>query len=89
MKIVINSCYGGFSLSDAAYKWLKENGSNGDYSYYNKNRTDPMLVKCVETLGSDTASGSWAELEIKELDISWEVDSYDGMESVTGSVSCY
>lgn len=44
MKIVINSCYGGFSLSD---EMLKKLGTNEAYAH---NRTDPKLIELVETM---------------------------------------
>lgn len=80
MKVVINKCYGGFSLSKKAYEYL---GLAWDgYGFkYSGNRTDPKLVECVETLG-DIASGSLAKLKVVEIpdDVEWEIDDYDGVE---------
>ena len=84
MKIVVNECYGGFNLSEKAYQWLKEHGAEEkEYDYYNKNRDDPLLVRCVETLGSKVASGSCAELAVTTFNIEVEIDNYDGMESAS------
>ena len=52
-------------------------------SQYDIERTDPILVQVVEELGEE----SWAfaaELKVVEVpdDIQWEIDEYDGMESV-------
>lgn len=46
-------------------------------------RNCPLLVKVVEELG-DKANGDYAKLEIIEIpnNIKWEIDNYDGMESV-------
>lgn len=64
------------------------NLSNEDYneygfSDYEIKRDDPNLIKVVEKLG-DEASGDCGSLKIVEIPdgISWEIDEYDGMESV-------
>lgn len=86
-KIVINSCYGGFSLSKKAVKWLTEHGSNEArythiYGYWSGSRHNPLLVKCVEELG-DEASGACAQLEIETIEGNlYRIEEYDGMETV-------
>lgn len=105
MKIVINTCYGGFGLSREAGRWLLANGieepfksqiqkslnrdkkdplSGGiwcDLQDY-PNRTHPLLVKCVKTLG-EKANGKYAELEVEEVSGNYfRIDEYDGVESV-------
>lgn len=139
MKVVINTCYGGFSLSNAAYEWLIAHGVKvgkyhneprnpetglydikppenegevifdreltpegedemNDFYYKNPNsrivdryweswiddkRDWPLLVQCVEELG-DAASGGLSKLTIVEIpdDVKWEIDEYDGNETV-------
>jgi hypothetical protein len=85
IKIVINTCYGGFGLSEKAYEELgiKWNGYGFAYDGYDK-RADPKLVACVEKLGSDVASGTFAKLKIVEIpnDVVWEIEEYDGIETV-------
>jgi hypothetical protein len=127
MKIVINSCYGGFSISKKCAEYLAERGhetakkelkkwnkrkklmdyylKNGkfpkgavgtdflkiDAKYkkepefygYDYGRDDQDLVKAVEELG-EAASGKCAKLKVIEIPdgIEWEIDDYDGMESV-------
>lgn len=46
-------------------------------------RTDPNLIAVVEKLGEE-ADGNFASLSIIEIPdgINWEIDEYDGMESV-------
>lgn len=54
------------------------------YFYYGDlERTDPLLVQVVEELGSD-ANGWAAALTIVDIpdDISWEIDDYDGIETI-------
>lgn len=134
MKIVVNRCFGGYSLSTKAvelyykkkfdrnaYHFTTEYKDN-DYkqSFYvpcevgdshfmitsfdvqNPNeidekilwdnhylsdrpeeRTDPVLVRVIEELGKD-ANGMCASLQIVEIpdDVDWEIDDYDGMESI-------
>lgn len=85
MKVVINKCFGGFGLSEDAYEYLglKWDGYGWAYNDYDK-RTAPELVECVETLGSKVASGYWARLEVVEVPDgeAWEIDYYDGFETV-------
>ena len=81
MKIVINECYGGFSLSERACMVL--DCRPYDYSEHEM-RNDPQLVEVVEDLGHD-ASGRLAELEVVEIPDSatdWVIFDYDGMESL-------
>jgi hypothetical protein len=83
MKVVINRCYGGFGLSKAAYEFMGLEW-DGFGNYFGKDRTDPKLIECVETLGSKVASDRYAALEIVEIpdDISWHIHEYDGYESI-------
>lgn len=83
MKIVINKCYGGFGLSKEAYKHLGLVWDGCGHKYIN-NRTNPKLVKCVETLGC-IANGSSAELKVVEIpdDVEWEINEYDGVEWIS------
>ena len=85
MKIVINKCFGGFCLSEAAYEYLglEWDGYGFKYSDYDE-RTDPKLVECVENLGEDAASGIFAELRVVEIPdgIEYEISNYDGLETI-------
>ena len=82
MKVVINKCFGGFGLSEEAYKFL-----NIPWDGYGcelmEDRSNPALVKCVEALGKD-ASGELSSLKVVEIpdDVEWEIDEYDGLEFV-------
>lgn len=94
-KVVINTCYGGYRLSEEAANWLIEHGIDESYykdfneKYihhelsYNVPRHHPLLVKCVEELGTEKASGIFAYLKVVEIDSDvYRIDEYDGMESV-------
>lgn len=83
MKVVINRCYGGFSLSEKAYDYL---GIPWDgYGFKDEeDRTNINLVECVEKLGEE-ANGAFAELKVVDIpdDVEWEIEEYDGMEWVS------
>ncbi len=93
-KIVINSCFGGFGLSQKAqdmYCFAKninpgEWSKWGYYSDFNDRdlcRDDPLLIEIVEKLGEE-ANGDSAELRIVEIpeDVNWYIEEYDGSEWV-------
>lgn len=85
MKVAINRCWGGFSLSEAAYKELGLKWDGYGYAYNSdEKRTDPALIECIEKLGSDKASGSLANVRVVEIpdDIEFEITDYDGMEAI-------
>lgn len=79
MKIVINSCYGGFGVSEEGNKLLKEWG----VLLNDVDRDSPHLVKLVEVLG-DKVNDEFSRLKIIEIpdDTQWEVGEYDGAEYV-------
>lgn len=83
MEIVVNRCFGGFSLSKKACERL---GTDDPYSYDEKElRSSSRLVECVRALG-DSASGRCAKLKIVAIpsDVTdWEINDYDGAESIT------
>ncbi len=88
-KVVINTCYGGFDLSEEALKFLQKRGhevvfeSWGCYLVNDIERHNKDLIECVETLGEQAASGSCARLFIQEIsgDI-YSIEEYDGVESI-------
>ena len=84
-KVVINDCFGGYGLSEEAYKFLGLTWDRYGYAYENyTDRCDPKLVECVETLG-EKASGSCANLVVKEYDetkFSYWISDYDGAETL-------
>ena len=84
-KIIYNDCYGGFGLSDLAEAALGRAGCTpneiDDFRY--ENRHDPRLVRVVETMGSDLASGPCSALRVAEVSGSkYRVYQYDGAETI-------
>jgi hypothetical protein len=69
-----------FGILDPGARW--ETGAN--HLYHNDiERNDPALVATVEELG-ELAGGWAADLQIVDIpdDANWEINEYDGMESV-------
>ncbi len=91
MDVVINTCFGGFGLSDAACEWLAAKGlvlhdpsAYGNYVYdefFSGRRNHLLLVECVRTLGS-AANDSCADLQVAKGDGRFYIKNYDGKESV-------
>jgi len=83
MKIVINTCYGGFSLSPKASQRYKERTGKTIGAYPDIERNDPDLVSVVEELG-EKANGPDARLKVVEIPdyVEWYIEEYDGCEHV-------
>lgn len=94
MKILINTNYGGFSLSEAVYEKLNipwdgygflQNEDLGiDSEDYYAYRADERLIAVVEELGLEK-SGRGSDLGIVEIPddcTCWYIDNYDGAETV-------
>lgn len=83
--IVINTCHGGFGLSDDAATLYKDMAGITDTDWHDREvaRDDPYLVKVVQDL-KEESYGRYAELKIVEVpaDVEWTIDEYDGMEWV-------
>lgn len=88
-KIVINTEYGGFNLSEKMVAMLNERKGKtlGEYDYWEIARDDSDLVAIVEELGSRTASGRYSSLKVVEIpdDVNWIVMDYDGLEWIAES----
>lgn len=77
MKIAINRCYGGFSLSRSALERL------GAEIEYEVSRHDPRLIAMIES-GEDIKGGSSCELHLVEWpdNVPYYVVQDDGWERV-------
>jgi hypothetical protein len=82
-KVVINTCFGGFGLSEKAVEIYAEQKEivPVDVSTYDIPRDDSTLVAIVEQLGPK-AAGRFASLKVVEIpaDVEWTVQEYDGAE---------
>ena len=85
MKVVINNCYGGFGITDAALEEYKSRRGITDenFWYYDIPRDCPVLVSMVEEQGS-AMNSDYSELKVVEIpdDVEWYIEEYDGMEWV-------
>ena len=86
MKIVVNTCYGGFGLSEKAEaEFRQKSGLSEDFwlGRLDDYRNDPILVAMVEA-DAEGVSGDLAELAIIEIpdDVDWVIEEYDGIEWV-------
>jgi hypothetical protein len=79
-KIVINTCYGGFNLSEEAVKHLNYDGPS---AVWDIPRDDPRLIATVEELGH-LANGMYSELKIVEIpdDVEWQIIEDYGVEHI-------
>lgn len=93
MKVVINRCWGGFGISEAVSEELGienhsdylDNDSFGiESDNWHEYRAHPPLIAAIEKVGEAEASARCGALSIVEIPdgISWEIDDYDGMETV-------
>lgn len=81
MKIVINTCHGGFGLSKEALALYNERAGTAIKYEDDIKRNDPILIQIVEELG-EAANGSYARLKAVEIpdDVEWTIKEYDGDE---------
>lgn len=91
MKVVKNTCYGAFNLSNAALNRLSE--LTGDsveackekfvYTFDIAVRSNPVLVQVVEELGEEAeTSGSLLQVVEVPNGTKCHIEDYDGMERV-------
>ena len=79
MKVVINTCYGGFSLPD---EFCNKYGLS---QYSGIDRTDPRLVAFVEEHAEQCQHFNYASLQVVEIPdeaTDWQINEYDGSESI-------
>lgn len=91
-RILINTKYGGFSLSQQAqdlYRELTKDIEKPTNWFVDEDvkRDDPFLLQVVDTLGLKAASGSFSALGFAEIpddvpDDNWIIQEYDGIEWV-------
>ena len=87
-RIVINTCFGGFGLTEDAFNLYKAYAgiSADDEHFYDGSieRNDPILLQVIDQLGIDACTGAYAKLKVVEIpdDVEWEIGEYDGKEHV-------
>lgn len=94
-KVAINTCHGGFSLSDKALgilaNWTNIPIGEVDFAIacatqeidneFLIPRDDPNLIAVIEDLG-ESAHGLCAKIKIVEIpdNVDWQIQEYDGRE---------
>lgn len=80
-KVVYNAKYGGYILSNLAEELLVQ---RGHVNPYDLPRHHPDLVAVVDLLKEKANGESWdaAKLQIAEVEGSYIIQEYDGMETV-------
>jgi len=83
-KVVINTCYGGFGLSESSLvEYKRRKNTTEDIWHWDIPRDCPHLVAMVEEGGTDV-NGQYSDLKVVNVpdDANWYIEEYDGMEHV-------
>lgn len=95
MKIAVNRCFGGFSLTKEVYEelgiewddygFLTNEDLNIESENDKKYRSDERLIKAIENIGTEKSSGMCSNIAIVSIpdDVEWEIEEYDGQEWVS------
>lgn len=79
MTFVLNRNWGGFRLPQ---KFCDTYGIHNPWAYIE--RDDPLLLKWMQEYGDSRGRcGDLAVVEIPDESTDWELNEYDGMESIT------
>lgn len=86
MKVLYNTCYGGFGVSQKAIDLFNERRPEAhvEYSFeMEEYRSDPILIDIVNELGEE-ARRSCSKLAVAEFPDGYDywIEDYDGVETV-------
>lgn len=83
VKVVINTCWGGFGLSEEALRLYRQEINNEEVEEWDIQRDDPILVEVVEEMG-EKANTNYSDLQIVEIpaDVQYTIEEYDGAEHI-------
>lgn len=86
-KVVINTCFGGYSLSEkVVFKFNEESGTkmSATEASYKIPRDNDLLIRIIEEVGVEDAGGLCADLKIIEIpdDVEFVISEYDGIETL-------
>ena len=83
MKVLINTQYGGYSISQLALELIAERKQVPTIDQYSLPRTDPDAIHVFNQLGSEVFSGRLADVSLREITADkYFIDEYDGMETI-------
>jgi len=86
MKVLLNSCYGGFSFSEEFVSYLKNNSSfDVQFLHRPELRHNEELINHIENFGIEAANGICSRLEIVHIydGAEYFISEYDGYEDIT------
>jgi uncharacterized protein (TIGR02145 family) len=81
MKVVINRCFGGFSVSREIYEMMGLKWDDYGYAFDN-DRTNKELIKCIEKIGTERSSEEYRSAKLEVVNIpddatDWEILNYN------------
>jgi hypothetical protein len=84
--IMYNTCYGGFTLSDAAIDEYKRQCPDGkNPRLFELDRDDQVMAQIVKEMGS-AANGQFSDIKLQRIPVDYRdfytIHEYDGLESV-------
>jgi hypothetical protein len=86
IDIMYNTCYGGFSLSQAAIDEYKRRCPDGkNPRMYQMDRDDQVMVQIIKEMGRK-ANGQFSDIRLQSIPVEYrehyKIEEYDGLESV-------
>lgn len=93
VEIMVNTCYGGFGLSEAAMdEYRKRCPGNENVDYYDIDRHDPVMVQILKQMG-EAAFGAFSRIKLKKIPVQYldhySISEYDGLEHVVIHYNSY
>lgn len=84
MKVLINTCFGGYALSKNCLQLYNKINNSDILDDCDISRHDPNLIKIVSDLGPVNCGGPYSALEIIDIPdgTKYEIDQYDGLETI-------
>lgn len=86
-EVLINSCFGGFGLSNGFLDFAQSHGFtyNTRYNAWDTDiRTDPLLISLIKDYGLSRVSAPYAKITIELVPkyYTWTITEYDGNEEL-------
>ena len=92
IEVLINDCYGGWSMSNKANKLYKLRKTENS-GYYLCRRSDPILVQIYKELGDEFDGKTHSKTGIEKIPKKYEkhyiINEYDGLETVEIDYALY
>lgn len=82
--VLYNDCFGGFNVSREAKALIKEKYFENVTDHSHEFRSNPVVVDVFNKLGSKKFSGSYSNIEAKEIPVIYDyrIEEYDGLEKI-------